>query len=704
MTKEGRSLATALLLTVFPVAATAASGPLSFTANSLNLSPAGALPVLGFLTVDGQGNAFQAGYVTDPSGVPVTQVMKTNPLGQVVASYTLGSQARVTLAGLLVSQDGSVVVVGQGYEADFPTATVYGPATAYPAGFVIKLDTGLTAITASAVIGGNQPALSYVAPQTGAGAVSVDAAGNIYVAAETTMTDIPVTSGTYETTGGGGAAILAELSPGLDRIMFSTYIGNALTRLRVDAAGAVIGTGAYSYPVSVPTIHSAIALATKVMKFAPGSGTVLWTTVLAPPSGPPSGEEGGYASVSGLALDADGDVVLAGGGNNGATPTPSALESCPGYGYTGFVAKLSGSSGAVEFLTNFGCEQSLTVLIPPVNSVAIDASGTIWITGVADPSTLPAATMSSGSGPTYLAALAPDGSSVEALYMSAAGVFGMSGQGLALNSAGNPVVLDSAGFLMLSSTSGGPSLLGVANSAASSVSGLIAPAELVSFYGTCLGPTSPLGEQVVGGVVQSALGGYQLQIGGVAAPLLYISQNQINAVVPSEVVGQDSVPVSLVTPAGTFPLANLYVRPAEPAIFCGAVSGYAAAINQDGTLNSASNPAHAGEIVSVWGTGAGAPGNLSFPPDGTVIEATEPFVYHVPALPVSIITGSVLAGYDSLEVDYAGDAPDEVFGAMQVNFQLPQPLPSAALTSGTLAVSLEVGGAIGDPVSIYIAQ
>ena len=66
----------------------------------------------------------------------------------------------------------------------------------------------------------------------------------------------------------------------------------------------------------------------------------------------------GYASVSGLALDADGDVVLAGGGNNGATPTPSALESCPGYGYTGFVAKLSGSSGAVEFLTNFGCEQS----------------------------------------------------------------------------------------------------------------------------------------------------------------------------------------------------------------------------------------------------------------------------------------------------------------------------------------------------------
>ncbi|MGO9009517.1 MAG: hypothetical protein ACLQPN_05385, partial [Bryobacteraceae bacterium] len=88
--KVGRGLVAVLALAIFTCGMTAASGPLSFTANSLNLSPAGALPVLGFLTVDGQGNAFQAGYVTDPSGVPVTQVMKTNPLGQVVASYTLG--------------------------------------------------------------------------------------------------------------------------------------------------------------------------------------------------------------------------------------------------------------------------------------------------------------------------------------------------------------------------------------------------------------------------------------------------------------------------------------------------------------------------------------------------------------------------------------------------------------------------------------
>jgi len=47
----------------------------------------------------------------------------------------------------------------------------------------------------------------------------------------------------------------------------------------------------------------------------------------------------------------------------------------------GFIGKLSGSSGAVQFLTGFGCEEGS---VPEsvgnsVSSVAVDASGTIWI-------------------------------------------------------------------------------------------------------------------------------------------------------------------------------------------------------------------------------------------------------------------------------------------------------------------------------------
>jgi uncharacterized protein (TIGR03437 family) len=253
---------------------------------------------------------------------------------------------------------------------------------------------------------------------------------------------------------------------------------------------------------------------------------------------------------------------------------------------------------------------------------------------------------------------------------------------------------------MLPDSSGGPSLLGVANSAGSVASGLIAPAELVSFYGTGLGPATPLNAQVVGGTVESTLGGYQLLLGGVAAPLLYISANQINAVVPNEVSGKDSVSVTLVTPTGTFPLADLYIRPSQPEIFRDPVVSNAVAINQDGTLNSLSNPAHAGELVSIWGTGSGAPGGSPFFADGVIVPISGGTLSS-PALPVSILFGD-----DSLEVVYAGDAPGEVFGLLQVNFRVPLPLPYGVgapnAEPGLLPVSLQVGTAISVARWIYV--
>jgi uncharacterized protein (TIGR03437 family) len=220
-----------------------------------------------------------------------------------------------------------------------------------------------------------------------------------------------------------------------------------------------------------------------------------------------------------------------------------------------------------------------------------------------------------------------------------------------------------------------------------------------------LGPATPLNAQIANGVVENTLGGYQLLFGGVAAPLLYIGANQINAIMPSEVAGQDSVSVTLATPSGTFPVADLAIRPSQPEIFHDAASGYASAINQDGTINSSANPAHAGQVVSVWGTGAGA-FNHFLPADGTIIPAATDALSYPPVLPVSVVAGFLLggeigsAGNDSLEVDYAGISPGEVFGLLQVNFRIPQ---SVNANQGWLAIHLQVGAAIGAPVMIYVA-
>ncbi len=689
MTKACRRLVMALSFVAFPLGVIAATNTLSFTAHSLNLNPTDSV---GLVAVDAQGYAYEAGTVLDSSGNPSVRVTKTDPTGQIqaVASYRLGSREKVQ--AIQIDQQGSVIVAGTGYEADFPTAYSYGPATSSKVVFVVKLDPQLTGVTAAAVIGGNKPVNGAEPYTTAAAAVVVDAAGNIYVGGSTSVLDFPVSAGAYETSYGAG--FLVEFTPGLDQIVFSTYLFPlGFTSMVVDNTAAIVV--AFNGPLFPETT---------VFKLAPGGGSLLWSAGL-----------GELLMTMSLAVDGSGDVIVVGSELSGAGlvyPT-GTLQSCPSPGGGGFVEKLASASGATVFFTNFGCTAPICSINGVcaeggelVSSAALDASGTIWITGDADPSTLPV-TPSAPSGPSYLAALAPDGSSVEALYTAGTGMFG---QALLITPAGRPVVTGSAGFLMLANSAGGPSLQGVANSAGSAVSNVIAPAELVSFYGSGIGPATPLDAQVVNGVVGSTLGGYQLLMGGVAAPLLYISANQINAVVPNEVSGQDSVSVTLVTPSGTFPLADLYIRPSEPEVFYYPVSvipstyNYAVAINQDGTLNSATNPVHAGELVSVWGTGAGAAATDNYAlPDGFIISGAGV----QPALPVSMLAGYGLAGYgaagsDSLEVDYAGDSPGEVFGLLQVNFRIPQPLPPT-LQNGSLWVNLQVGAAISAPVLIYVA-
>jgi N-acyl-D-amino-acid deacylase len=211
---------------------------------------------------------------------------------------------------------------------------------------------------------------------------------------------------------------------------------------------------------------------------------------------------------------------------------------------------------------------------------------------------------------------------------------------------------------------------GVVN-AASAQAAPIVPGELVTIYGTYLGPPDGVSPPLsADGVLPGAYTGTSVSVNGVAAPLLFVSGTQINAVVPFNIgsstpaelqiraFGYESEPLSL--PAGL----------AAPALFTadGSGKGQAAALNQDGTLNSVVNPASAASIVTVFGTGFGATVPISR--DG-VLTGSDPSVI---ALPVKIAVGGKEA-----KVTYAGDAPGLVAGVSQINFQIPSGLePGAA--------------------------
>jgi uncharacterized protein (TIGR03437 family) len=141
------------------------------------------------------------------------------------------------------------------------------------------------------------------------------------------------------------------------------------------------------------------------------------------------------------------------------------------------------------------------------------------------------------------------------------------------------------------------------------------------------------------------------------------------------------------------------VVPSIPEVFAYPPPGNAArALNQDGTLNSITNPAAPGSTVAVWATGGGAPGNPEA--DGAITGAT---VYPLP-LPLSVGTGfpgavsivPVLNPVSVPQVQYSGDAPSLVKGEIQVNFQIP---PQAA---GAFQFYLQVGDAVSDPFTVYV--
>ncbi len=244
---------------------------------------------------------------------------------------------------------------------------------------------------------------------------------------------------------------------------------------------------------------------------------------------------------------------------------------------------------------------------------------------------------------------------------------------------GSPAALGSAGSLLLGLAGQPASLIGVENSAGIQVTSNVAPYELVSFFGVGLGPTNALGAKVVNGAVTTSLGGVRVLFDNVAAPLLYEGPNQTNAIVPSSVVAEATTTVQIVTPNGTLSGPTLSVVPSEPEVF--QTGGAAVALNQDGSLNSASNPAKGGSIVTVWATGGGLFYQLSAP-DGAIVGSD-----YIPALAVSVLDTDSESGFYLLAVLYGGQAPAMVAGVLQVNFQLPAKNPDGVSQTGHVRVA-----------------
>ncbi len=229
-----------------------------------------------------------------------------------------------------------------------------------------------------------------------------------------------------------------------------------------------------------------------------------------------------------------------------------------------------------------------------------------------------------------------------------------------------------------------PQLVSISNSA-SGAFGVIAPGELITIKGINLGPVTPANFTVgAGGTLNSTLAGVQVMFDTIPGTPIYVSSTQINVIVPYEVAGRVTTNVSVSYLSQVSAVIPQNIANQAPGIYTDNSTGLgqASAVNQNGTLNGPptglvigntnipTTPAAVGSVISVYMTGGGQTSPLSATGTVTPGGAT---LYKIPGTVTAIINGV------SAPVLFAGAAPGEVTGVIQVNIQIPPGVSGTAL-------------------------
>lgn len=190
------------------------------------------------------------------------------------------------------------------------------------------------------------------------------------------------------------------------------------------------------------------------------------------------------------------------------------------------------------------------------------------------------------------------------------------------------------------------------------------------------GPISP-GEIVAifGGSGLSATSA--VQVNGASAPVLYAGPGQVNAIVPFGLDTSTAASLTLLAQQQAEATISLPTADVSPAVFTQAANGTGpgAILNQDFSLNSFSNPASAGSVVMLYGTGFGllTPSATDGQTAAGAAQTTMPVTATIAGIPA--------------DVTYAGAAPGLIAGVVQINVRIPQ----GATSSPAAPVSVSVG-------------
>jgi len=500
--------------------------------------------------------------------------------------------------------------------------------------FVTKLNAGGTGIAWKTPVG------SFLAT-TYSPALAADSQDRAYVA------------GVHD--GANNVGGVVRLNAAGTAVDYSTPFAGMPTSIAVDGSGAAFVAGLTS-----PGVMGGF-----LARIAPDGSAGFYSTAFP------------VASVGlAVAVDPGGNAVLAGGG---------VLQRYDAKGAVAFSRTIPGANGAYY------------------PGLAFDSAGNTYVTALSD-DLYPVKNSLTICGSSLLSVFAPDGSVLQATYIPDAAYGALIATGL--NSTVFLVALNNTSFtptrtgpfpagapgtnflLHLSPNANAQTFpLACAGNAASYEEGSIAPGEIVTLMGTGLGPQQGIQSQAT---LQSPFpteaANAEVTFDGTPAPLLWVQDGQINAIVPWSLTPGQTTQICASYSSVTTNCLSWPVAQSAPAVFT--VDGvHAAAVNQDGTINSAGNPAPVGSIVAVWATGLGPVSPAQT--DGTLVGLPLPDNL----LPVQIgaqVVGLNVDFYTPFEIAYAGPAPYLVAGASQIDFQVVNYAGSIVVTAGAQSPGFQI--------------
>lgn len=218
------------------------------------------------------------------------------------------------------------------------------------------------------------------------------------------------------------------------------------------------------------------------------------------------------------------------------------------------------------------------------------------------------------------------------------------------------------------------------NQGASAANTAISPGSLLSIFGSALSNGTLSATSFP---LPTTLLSTSVTMNGIAAPLIYVSPDQINLQAPFELSGS-SAQLVITTGAGPSTPVTVPVAAVQPGIFFNPVSGAGVILQNSTGALTVTQPARAGDFLQIYATGLGAvsPAGLT----GFAAPAS-------PLAQTSVQPQVTIAGQPA-SVAFAGLAPGFA-GLYQVNVQVPAGIPA-----GIQSVTLTINGLSSNAVQI----